>query len=523
MVLWGLMLGFIGVLYGATELISARRLADFVEDLRIATLAATELAASDVAFARLIESGRAGGISALARADLDVVEQSLLKVAAEIATGDVGALAADAADTFLRFAAAPRDEVEVRTALAEAARKRIELSAALIGTIEDTRGRLSYHLDNARQNKVLLALLALVAFGQIALREYRWLVQPIVSMAEALNSADHREIWTSAFAKRRDEIGMLGRALSQHFVAERQRQDAARHRMVAMSDQLERQNAFKRESVAFQAHISEIAKALEEHAGRMAATSSDLTRLSSAVDVDANEAAQSTQRASAHVDEVAASVAEIASILTTTTREAQRTSEIADSAKQLVLAASDDTGALTEAVRSIELVVDLISEVASKTNLLALNATIEAARAGEFGRGFSVVALEVKQLATQSAKATEDVRRRLDVIVAAAKKISQRVELLVKSVDEVDGAAGTIAMLMQRQDDNSRAISGSTTETASDVRYVAEKVERVASMAEDSRRAVGLVSAASLDLGRQASELRAVVNGFMAQTERVTA
>src|SRR5688572_6535682 len=98
MVLWGLMLGFIGVLYGATELISARRLADFVEDLRIATLAATELAASDVAFARLIESGNAGGISALARADLDVVEQSLLKVAAEIATGDVGALAADAAD-----------------------------------------------------------------------------------------------------------------------------------------------------------------------------------------------------------------------------------------------------------------------------------------------------------------------------------------------------------------------------------------------------------------------------------------
>jgi hypothetical protein len=80
------------------------------------------------------------------------------------------------------------------------------------------------------------------------------------------------------------------------------------------------------------------------------------------------------QRASTYVDNVAASVAEIASILTTTTREAYRTSKIADVAKKLVLEASDDTGALTEAVRSIELVVDLISEVATKTNLLALEA-----------------------------------------------------------------------------------------------------------------------------------------------------
>ena len=96
-------------------------------------------------------------------------------------------------------------------------------------------------------------------------------------------------------------------------------------------------------------------------------------------------------------------------------------------ARQLVAAAKDDVKALTEAARTIEPVIGLIEDVANQTNLLALNATIEAARAGEMGRGFGVVAHEVKQLATRTARATEEVRGGLQGITAASARIVERV------------------------------------------------------------------------------------------------
>ena len=129
---------------------------------------------------------------------------------------------------------------------------------------------------------------------------------------------------------------------------------------------------------------------------------------------------------------VANSIEDIAVTLASAAADAQRTSTVAAAARDAAEAAKGDAKSLTEAARTIEQVIALIEDVAGQTNLLALNATIEAARAGEAGRGFGVVAHEVKQLATRTSRATEDVRGGLQGITAATARIADRVGKLLE-------------------------------------------------------------------------------------------
>jgi methyl-accepting chemotaxis protein len=203
--------------------------------------------------------------------------------------------------------------------------------------------------------------------------------------------------------------------------------------------------------------------------------------------------------------------------------EAGRTSTVAGDAKHLVLAANQETSALVDAVRAIEQVVSLIQDVANQTNLLSLNATIEAARVGESGRGFAVVASEVKQLATRTSLATDDVRAKLEAVTSASTRIAERVRSLVGSIDEIDAVAKTIAELMRRQDAASQSITSSTEQSATDVRSVAEKVDRVAGMVGEAKQAADLVTSVSADLNRRAADLRALVQDYLNATGKLAA
>ena len=393
----------------------------------------------------------------------------------------------------------------------------------LVGAIEAINAREAELAGNHRQNKLLLMLLAIFVVVQILILEYRWLILPIVCIADGLRSGDHSARGFEAYALRRDEIGAFARALASHFALVREQQAAADAERARLSERLRQQENFRGESMAFQRRIGEIVQRLESHAGRMSEASENLASVSSTAQARAGASVQSTERVSSHVDLVASSIRDIATTLTSVAEDAERTSSVAAEARTIVEAAQNDARAMNEAARTIEQVVTLIEEVAEQTNLLALNATIEAARAGEMGRGFGVVAHEVKQLATRTSQATEDARGRLQGLTAAAERIAERVSTLVASIEKVSGVSSTIAQSMRTQDANSQAITVTTVRTADDVREVAATVKDVAGMIGEAKQAADLVTKVSADLGQQAGDLRAAVERFIQTTERIAA
>ncbi|WP_332684041.1 methyl-accepting chemotaxis protein [Bosea sp. (in: a-proteobacteria)] len=516
--LWGALLGALSCLYLSTEIVNALRLAQFSRELRTQAETSARLEATAPAFERLTVSILANANAPPDRLDIEVLAKAIAEIAA-VAQGDVQANARQ----MLGLLDAMRlsgDHQTLRRDLRGIADARNGLRQELNAATGQVSARLAYHVENARQNQLLLGLLGLFCVVLIVALEYRWLVQPIVGMAGALAANRDGQRRLERLALRRDEIGMLGRALLAQLQGRRAEHEAANARLTALSDEIARQEHVQAQSVAFQGRIAAIAAALEQHAAHMSGAAGAFSELSGLVDARASAAAQSTQRVSGHVDDVAGAIAEVSGLLATAASEAQRTSEIADVAKGLVDEATTDTVALCEAVGKISQIINIIGTVASQTNLLALNATIEAARAGESGRGFAVVASEVKQLAHRSAEATEEVRRGLDLINVAAQRITMRVGALVTSVEKVDKAAVSIAELAHRQEASSRSISESTGKTAGDVRLVAEQVDRLAGMVEDWRRTAGSVTAASADLDQQAATLREAVDGFIAQTAR---
>ncbi len=517
--LWASMLGVLACVFGAAEFIGSVKLSGFARAIATHAGAVAALSETDAAYSRIVVALVSDGDRSSLAGDVDAISVAMKAVIAR-SDDEIRARAVAAAQGLQELSSKlGADNTAAREALRRVATQRNELRVLLNAAVAGVSESLGAHVESSRQNTMLLASLSLFLAALIIWFEHRWLVRPISTMATALRVPGEDAGWVRKLARRGDEIGMLGRALHVHLSEERTRQEAAKERLALLAGEVERQQALRVRGQAFQGNIASIATALETHATSMTDASNELSQLSGFVDQHAGAAAQSSQRAANHVDQMSTSLNEIAELLATTAGEAQRTSEIANAAKTLVGAATDDSALLREAVGSISAVVTLISTVANQTNLLALNATIEAARAGESGRGFAVVAAEVKQLANRTAEATEQVRQGLDSIGTAAERITGRIGALVASVDAVETSADSIAELARRQDDTSRSINIGTAQAADDVRGMAEQVERVAGMIEDWRKMTDRMTQASADIDHQAAALRQAVDSFMTDTQ----
>ncbi len=258
----------------------------------------------------------------------------------------------------------------------------------------------------------------------------------------------------------------------------------------------------------FQDSITGVSTSLLESAGTLSGKSSDMNALSGTSLDRAAKATQGAERASQNVQSVASAAEEMSASISEISHQVSESNSIAVEAAQTVNNTMETVEALNHAAEKITGVVSLIQDIAEQTNLLALNATIEAARAGEAGKGFAVVASEVKTLANQTSNATDEISEQVTNMQRVASQTKSSIENIAASMSKVEDSSSAISAAVEEQDAVTREISQSAAEAH---RGAADALEAIHLVEEAVRQSVEMaaeVSGSSSNVTSQASQLQ---------------
>ncbi len=412
--------------------------------------------------------------------------------------------------------------------------KLIDASKAFVGAREDTRSQSAAAIsaiksvvdDRAaaasrnRSSSTLtmsgtlgVALLFALIVGVVL---SRLITRPITNLTAAMRRLATGDTEMALdLANRKDEIGGM-------FGAVRVFRDNAieRRRLAEQTETEQRARAQRQETIEgvindFRLDIEQLVGVVAGNADQMEATARALAAIAEEARERAGTAASASELASDGVQTVAAAAEELSASIGEISRQTGTATAVAQRATGEARKTDATISGLADAATRIGNVITLIKAIAEQTNLLALNATIEAARAGEAGKGFAVVASEVKNLAGQTAKATEEIASQISQIQLSTGEAVAAIRAISDIMGEVDRTTNIIATAVDEQGHATAEISLNAQKAAGGTKSVAEEALALTRVVGETSQSASQVLSVSNDMNDQANRLREVVERFI--------
>ena len=446
----------------------------------------------------------------LTRAALSIAAQERINGLFDQYLNDFNAIAA------LRLEEAA-DRAKMDTLFAEVEQELVQLAQR--GTEAAEQSAAELHETGAATFRFMLLAMAIIAAVVTALGVVigRGIAGPIAAITSVMTRLADGDLDVAVVGReKRNEIGAMAAAV-QVFKdnAIRTRQLEAEQAERDRRAEAEKRAALNTMADGFERSVGSIVQSvfsastqLQSSAETMSATATRTT------DQTASVAAASSQ-ASANVQTVASAAEELSSSISEIGRQVAQASDAASGAVRQAGETNAKIQGLAAAADKIGEVVSLITDIADQTNLLALNATIEAARAGDAGKGFAVVASEVKNLANQTAKATEEIAAQIEGVQRSTREAVSAIEAITETIREVDGIAATIASAVEEQAAATQEIARNVEQAASGTEEVSANIVGVSQAASETGAAAEQIHGASGLLSEQSSALKVEVGKFL--------
>ena len=366
---------------------------------------------------------------------------------------------------------------------------------------------------------IIVGLLVVGGAAAIGMVMSNSVSRPITAMTTAMRGLADQD-WTVTIpgTDREDEIGEMAEAVGvfreNGQQTERMRaNEAEREKRLAE----EKREAMQKLADSFETSVGEVVETVASTAKDLKSTAQDVSVIAEKTTAQSATVATAAEESSVNVQTVSSATEEMSASISEMQQQVTRSREVSEQAANSVENASNQVTGLSTAANQIGDVLGIIQDIAEQTNLLALNATIEAARAGEAGKGFAVVASEVKALATQTQKATEQIRTQIEGVQSESETAVTAIQGIRDVIAQVTDISQSIATAIEEQSSATAEIARNAQQAASGTQEVSSSVLGVSEASQQASAASTELLASSNALTEQGDALRERVSVFIAE------